>query len=83
MAYYQRTVRLAYDNIAVGAATGRERTIIGTSLSSPLPTGGERWITSSAGVSTHTTATALNRIITEGSSGVTTLSPAENIVSTI
>jgi hypothetical protein len=89
VAYYLRTVRHAYDNIAVGAATGRERTA-GT-LTSPWPTGGiggsagtggERWISASGGVSTHTTATALNRIIDAAGTGRTTLSPAENIKST-
>ena len=82
MAYYLRTARVAYDNIAAASVTGRERTIKGTSLSSELPTGGERWITSAGGVSTHTTSKALNRMIASSGAGVTSLHPAENIVST-
>ena len=89
MAYNLRTQRVAYDNISIANATGRERTIIGTSLSTEVYGGGSRirsgadGATSPQAASTEpTTDYARSRIITS-SGGVTTLHPRERVWSSL
>jgi hypothetical protein len=84
MSYILRSARVAYDNIAYASATGKEKTILGSSNSVTTPKFNEKLRTSEGGVSTEpTTATdaARDRIIT-GSGGVTTLAPRETMINT-
>ena len=79
MSYVQRTARLAYDNIAVGAATGKERTILGNAGSTEKFSGGSNVSIAST---EPTSDYARNRMIASSGAGVTTLHPRENISST-
>ena len=56
MSYYIRGTRVAYDNIAGGSATGKERTIMGNAGTTQLNK--ERLKTSEGGVSTPLTSAA-------------------------
>ncbi len=77
MSYTLRTQRVAYDNIAIGSATGRENPVVGSAGSTEKNSGGELF--SVAG--NHSTDKANNRIITS-TGGVTTLDPQETIINT-
>lgn len=79
MAFQLRGRRVAYDNIAVGSATGRERIILGATPSTEAIGGGTGGSTDPAGATSS--ASALNYSnITVGSVNNTT-DPRDNIVS--
>lgn len=87
MSYNIRRQRVAYSNIAVGGAAGKERVILGNGGTTEATF--ERLRTSEGtdggigGVSTEPTANARNRIIAmSGATARTTLEPRENPVST-
>ena len=70
--------RLAYDNIAVASATGRERTILGATPSTPGANGGTGGSTDPCGSTSSTTAkdyTNINRT----TDGFNTTDPLNNI----
>lgn len=86
MSYTLRTARVAYDNIAVASATGKERTISGSAGSTERPSGGSLIITadghtSAPESSSEPTSNARNRLITS-TGGVTTLPPRETMINT-
>lgn len=89
MSYVIRTARCAYSNIAIGSATGKERTILGNAGSTEQYAGGSRiragadGATSPMAASTEpTTDFARSRIITS-SGGVTSLHPRERVWSSL
>ena len=78
MAFQQRGRRVAYDNIAAGSATGRERTILAQTPSSEGPNGGTGSSTDPAGATSGVDAkgyTNLNRT----TDGFNTTDPLNNI----
>ena len=77
MSYTLRTRRVAYDNIAVGSATGRENPAVGLAGSTEQNMNGEHFGIASS----MSTDKAVNRIITT-TGGVTTLEPLETIINT-
>ena len=87
MSYTLRTARVAYDNLAVGGAAGRERTILGATPSTEKFGGGSNIKRVDGGTSAMeassepTTANARDRILSS-SGGVTTLHPRETMINT-
>ena len=92
MSYLLRSRRVAYDNIATTGAgggtgvTGVERTILGQTASTPASR--DRIMrahtspSTAMASSTEPTSTARDRIITAGSSGVTSANVLESIMTT-
>lgn len=78
MAYQLRGRKVAYDNISVANATGRERTILGATPSTEGGNGGTGGSTDPAGATSSTTAkdyTNINRT----TDGFNTSDPLNNI----
>lgn len=83
MAHIMRARRVAYDNIAVGSATGPERTYGDTRTTEGYY---ERLI-NAAGTGVSTEPTTVNdatreRMLTETAGAVTTLGPRETMINT-
>lgn len=78
MSFTQRGKTVAYDNVAVGSATGRERTILAATPSTEGMNGGTGGSTDPAGATSSTTAlnyTNINRT----TDGFNTSDPLNNI----
>lgn len=77
MSYVLRSARVAYDNVAIGSATGRERTILASAPSTENHGGGSNVAIASSEPSTDNDY-ARDRIITNAAgTGKTTLCPKE------
>ena len=76
MSHIMRSARVAYDNISVGNATGRERTIFGQTPSTEFHNGGSNVAYASTEPTTTNDHTR-DRMLTVAQTGRTTLMPRE------
>ena len=76
MSHIMRSARVAYDNISVGNATGRERTIFGKTPSTEFHNGGSNVAIGSTEPTTSDDR-ARDRMLNAAQTGKTTLLPRE------